>query len=209
TVPRPWTRRAWPGATEAARGTSRAGLQGVEEGEQVLARAVDLLLKGEALLEAGPGLRDLDAAQVEGTGEVGAHVGADRVALPSCGTRLAGRHQRDTAARMGGQAQGAHAAVQEAAPAGLEPQGHTDETVPALGDEIAAVGRAGIAPAQEVELVPGAFVQVPGHGEPLGLTLGAVDERRADVLLGERSHGGVSCGLGARAAPAMRVGRKT
>ncbi|GAA2543908.1 hypothetical protein GCM10010398_33540 [Streptomyces fimbriatus] len=79
--------------------------------------------------------------------------------------------------------------MQEAALGGLEPHGHPDETVLALGDEIAPVGRARITPAQEVQVVPGKLTRITRYGQPLGLALRAVDERGADVLLGQRFHG--------------------
>jgi hypothetical protein len=75
--------------------------------------------------------------------------------------------------------------VQEPAPGGGEAQADTGEATVPLGDEIAAVRGSGISPAQEVQVVPGAFVEIARRREPFGLAPGAVEKRSADVPLGE------------------------
>jgi len=65
----------------------------------------------------------------------------------------------------------------------------TDDPAPPLGDQVGALRRPGIAPAEEVQVGPRQLGQIGGHSDPRGLALGAVDETGADLALGDRVHG--------------------
>ena len=79
--------------------------------------------------------------------------------------------------------------LQEAALRRREAQRDAHErAVRPLGHQRAAVGRARVAPAEEVEVGKGALVQVAGDVEARGLALGAVDEGAADLWFGELLH---------------------
>jgi hypothetical protein len=82
--------------------------------------------------------------------------------------------------------------MQEPAPGGGETQADADETPFPLGDEVAAIRRAGISPSEEVQVVPREFAEMARRREPFGLTSGAVDERArmsrsVSDLMGESS----------------------
>ncbi len=119
---------------------------------------------------------------VQGTGQVGAQVRADRVALPP-GHADAGRHEeRHAGAAVGGDADRADGRLDDAALDALR-EAHDDaRRLPVvLGDQVAPFGRLRVAPAQEVERLPVGLAQVARDVQPGGLTFGTVHERGADL----------------------------
>ena len=90
------------------------------------------------------------------------------------------------AAGMAGQADGAQ--VGALLPRGRTAQRDGHGSLPEAGDEVGAVGRLRIAPAEEVQVVPGLLGQVMRHVQALGLALAAVHERGPDLLLSQRLH---------------------
>lgn len=163
----------------------------LHERVEVAVQPLDLLLDGERLLDTPARCRLLAAPHVQRAVQVGTDVEAHRVALTAGPARLGRGREGDAVAGMRGQAQRAHAAAQEAAVAGGGAQGQADESGGALEDEIAAIGRGQIGPAQEVQVVPVVEVrQILGQREAFGRTLRAVDERGTDVVLGQGFHEG-------------------
>jgi branched-chain amino acid transport system ATP-binding protein len=172
-----------------ARGYLELGLRGDlgQEGREVGHVPLDLLLQGEPLLQPGARSGELHAPGVERARQVAAQVGPDRVALLARLAGARGDHQGD-AADVGGQADGAHVGALLPRPRGGGAQHDADQAVADGGNQVAAVGRLRVAPAEEVQVVPGLGVQVARHMQPLGLALAAVHEGGPDLLLGQRLH---------------------
>ncbi|CAI7669347.1 unnamed protein product [Penicillium discolor] len=119
-------------------------------------------------------------------GQIGADVGADRVAALPRLSRASRRKQRHLVARLHRVADVAHARAP--APWFRRPQHHADHTPLVRDEDVAALAGTRVAPGEEVEVVPVHEEEVVRHLHDAQLVGVRVHERGPDVGFGERSH---------------------